>query len=239
MLRETPLTCYENIHDGAGLNVKMKFKLPSHKNVLWKKKPRKRGLCSNGLRAGAEADFFTLLPGTKVGSGDWLWGLALEVEMKWLKHLQWKRAWYLTLEPPAHPPRTLTSSPSNQQIHSCLGISYERDREVYLMINSWSAANANQCPSDWFGHWSTKLCKRSKRWPCTQFNRRPMKHRITCFSPKPPGVPSPVPCVTGLMPWKIWLAKNSSSLLLKSHVPPKRKHALKLSIIWRKMCRQL
>ena len=36
---------------------------------------------------------------------------------------------------PTHP-EPFTSSPSNQQIHSCLGISYEREREMYLMINS-------------------------------------------------------------------------------------------------------
>ena len=34
LLMETPLTCCKNIRDSARVNVKMKFRLPSHKNML-------------------------------------------------------------------------------------------------------------------------------------------------------------------------------------------------------------
>lgn len=46
------------------------------------------GFVFNGLLAGLEVDFLVLLSGIKVdwqAIGGWLWRLALEVEMKWLK----------------------------------------------------------------------------------------------------------------------------------------------------------
>lgn len=48
--------------------------------------------------------------GGEAGSGDWLWGLALEAEMKW----QWVQ--YLRLEPPllsAQNPNQLSFQPTN------------------------------------------------------------------------------------------------------------------------------
>lgn len=69
------------------------------------------------------------------------------------------------------------------------------------MINLGVTANANQCPSGRFGHWSTqKPCRRSKRRPCTQLSGRLIKHGMNCFGPKPSGGPSPVLCIAGLMP---------------------------------------
>lgn len=34
LLLETPLTCFKNIHSCVGLNVKMKSRLPFHKNMF-------------------------------------------------------------------------------------------------------------------------------------------------------------------------------------------------------------
>lgn len=59
------------------LNVKVKFKLPSHKNVLWST------ICSRVQKV----DLRVLLSGEMWISGPWRLALetGLEVEMKWLK----------------------------------------------------------------------------------------------------------------------------------------------------------
>lgn len=144
LLMETSLTCCKNIHDGVGLNVKMKFRLPSHKNVLCVQMAYCR--CRSGLpscscleqrwvRWALESGFF----------GDLLWGRNEMAKTSTAK------ACVVPL--PTHP-EPFTSSPSNQQIHSCLGISWKAEREMYLMINSWINYKC-QSASEWLVyHWA-------------------------------------------------------------------------------------
>lgn len=74
LLLETPLTCFKTIHSCVGLNVKMKFRLPFHKNVF----------CDQMVSVQVQK----WTPSRSLQGQMWisrLWRLALEVEMEWLK----------------------------------------------------------------------------------------------------------------------------------------------------------